>query len=831
MITLLEPSVWQDQAVHERLSWYHDVLRDRKPAKFLICKAIATAQNPKLMTEEQLWKEHGRLQPQFLYLLRTAKEGETALGMPEKERFTFLDLKVELLNRMLRKCAFCEWRCKVDRVEGTKKGACHLDSAARVSTFFRHFGEEPPLVDRHGSGTIFFSSCTFRCAFCLHPTSQILTQSGPAQIAEIFAKASGRTTKNESSIAWPSNLLTIDHVGRAARVRKVFRHVYSGKMRIIKPYFLPALIASPDHEIYATPKPGVVPVRKYLASELRKGWFLAVPKLKAFESNDELGVAEVLGNNAPPYRKSTKITRMKAKTIIRLRSRGATSTQIAESVGLTASYVRKIAPKLERDGITDHLFWGEDSLLDDDGYVHYKLEKRPYIPSRIKMDERLAQLLGFYCAEGFVVKMARRPNSYRLIFSFGKHEPQLAKTTKKLLNNIFGIRPQLVERESTITVESGKSTLALLFAALCGSKSYEKRVPSGMFRAKRDIVQAFLRAYVQGDGCTTQNMISTDTVSLRLAMGICWLFLRNNVIPRFYEYKPPRRKKVGPRTVRQSLLYYVKVPLIAYRRNVLDQKVSEIRGRYELYQEDGTYFYVLLRRVTDSHYAGPVFNLETAEDSHSYLANFLSVGNCQNWDISQDPDAGAPVSPRELSLIIKSLRSEGAANINFVGGEPTPNLHVILEALNLTSVNVPILWNSNMYLTPEAMQILADVADIWLPDFKWGNDRCAVNYSRIVRYFEVVSRNHAAASANGDMIIRHLVMPGHLECCTEPILEWIAEHCPRALVNIMDQYRPEHLVLREPEKYRDIARWPSFQEISAARSHADKLGLVWAPVS
>jgi putative pyruvate formate lyase activating enzyme len=204
---------------------------------------------------------------------------------------------------------------------------------------------------------------------------------------------------------------------------------------------------------------------------------------------------------------------------------------------------------------------------------------------------------------------------------------------------------------------------------------------------------------------------------------------------------------------------------------------------------------------------------------------------CQNYDISQDPNAGAPISPKELSLIIKSLSSDGAANINLVGGEPTPNLHMILEALNLTSVNIPILWNSNMYLTPEAMRILSDVVDIWLPDFKWGNDTCAIKYSRVLRYFEVVSRNHAMAHQNGDMIIRHLVMPNHVECCTKPILNWVARNCPRALVNVMSQYRPEHLVLQYPEKYAEIYRHPTSQEMNGARNHADRLGIVWAPVS
>jgi putative pyruvate formate lyase activating enzyme len=204
---------------------------------------------------------------------------------------------------------------------------------------------------------------------------------------------------------------------------------------------------------------------------------------------------------------------------------------------------------------------------------------------------------------------------------------------------------------------------------------------------------------------------------------------------------------------------------------------------------------------------------------------------CQNWDISQQPNAGTPVSPRNLSMIIKSLRGEGAANINLVGGEPTPNLHVILEALNLSSVNVPILWNSNMYLTPEAMELLVDVVDIWLPDFKWGNDRCAVKYSRVIRYFDVVSRNHRAAYKNGDMIIRHLVMPGHLECCTKPVLDWIAENCPRALVNVMGQYRPEYLVLKEPAKYAEIARCPAHSELTQAYDYASQLGILWKPVS
>lgn len=204
---------------------------------------------------------------------------------------------------------------------------------------------------------------------------------------------------------------------------------------------------------------------------------------------------------------------------------------------------------------------------------------------------------------------------------------------------------------------------------------------------------------------------------------------------------------------------------------------------------------------------------------------------CQNWDISQDPTSGAPVDSRQLALIMKSLRAEGTLNINFVGGEPTPNLYTIVDAMNQLDVNVPMLWNSNMYCSEEAMRILADVIDIWLPDFKYGNDKCGMRLSKVPRYFEVVSRNHAFAQSNGDMIIRHLVLPDHIECCTKPVLRWISEHCPRALVNIMGQYRPQHKVPLERSTYADIARSPTADEMKAAYDFADGLGLLYSPVS
>lgn len=204
---------------------------------------------------------------------------------------------------------------------------------------------------------------------------------------------------------------------------------------------------------------------------------------------------------------------------------------------------------------------------------------------------------------------------------------------------------------------------------------------------------------------------------------------------------------------------------------------------------------------------------------------------CQNQDISTNPNAGRVVSPEGVAALAESLFREGALNINYVGGDPIPNTHTILASQTFQQSNVTQLWNSNLYCSEETMHLLDDVFDVWLPDFKYGNDGCAERLSGIKNYFEVVSRNHLMAYESGEVIIRHLVMPNHVECCTIPILEWIAKHMPNCMVNIMGQYRPEHRVLRERERFKDITRPVNSMEMNRVFRLADELGICWQTVS
>jgi putative pyruvate formate lyase activating enzyme len=62
-------------------------------------------------------------------------------------------------------CEICPRHCKVDRLQD-ERGFCRIGRHARVYSYAPHFGEEPPLVGRAGSGTIFFSGCNLSCVFC-----------------------------------------------------------------------------------------------------------------------------------------------------------------------------------------------------------------------------------------------------------------------------------------------------------------------------------------------------------------------------------------------------------------------------------------------------------------------------------------------------------------------------------------------------------------------------------------------------------------------------------------------------------------------------------------
>jgi putative pyruvate formate lyase activating enzyme len=156
--------IWDDPAIRAALAWYLAVAENRRPAKFRIAATVPTKLDPAAESEDALWAELDRLTPRFVARWEAIRAGAT---LPEQaDGPSLLELCRELAYRMLAHCNFCPWDCRVDRRAGTKLGACKLASSARVSTHFHHTGEELFYRGTSGSGTIFFTSCNMRCAFC-----------------------------------------------------------------------------------------------------------------------------------------------------------------------------------------------------------------------------------------------------------------------------------------------------------------------------------------------------------------------------------------------------------------------------------------------------------------------------------------------------------------------------------------------------------------------------------------------------------------------------------------------------------------------------------------
>ncbi len=206
---------------------------------------------------------------------------------------------------------------------------------------------------------------------------------------------------------------------------------------------------------------------------------------------------------------------------------------------------------------------------------------------------------------------------------------------------------------------------------------------------------------------------------------------------------------------------------------------------------------------------------------------------CQNWDISTNPRSGMVIPSLDMAQMIERRMGSvsigrlgrgcttGARNVNWVGGDPSSNLLYILQTLRECEANIPQVWNSNMYLTKESMALLEGVVDVYLTDLKYGNDACASRLSNAPDYMRIVTRNHLLGRTHAEMIVRHLVLPGHVECCTRPALTWIASNLKDVKVNVMAQYRPEH----RSRDYPDISRRLLPSEFEEAVEIARTLGL------
>jgi putative pyruvate formate lyase activating enzyme len=168
----------------------------------------------------------------------------------------------------------------------------------------------------------------------------------------------------------------------------------------------------------------------------------------------------------------------------------------------------------------------------------------------------------------------------------------------------------------------------------------------------------------------------------------------------------------------------------------------------------------------------------------------LKCGFCSVAEWNDRPMAVPVIEMDDLVKQITNRHEQGANNLNLLGGEPAVSIYGILDLLERIPQQTRIVWNSNMYFSDPVRQALDGLVDVYLADFKCRNDDCAQKMLRVSDYVEVVQENLVWASNRGELYIRHVAMPGHIDCCGRPILEWVAERIPTAKVSLRFDYIP-----------------------------------------
>jgi putative pyruvate formate lyase activating enzyme len=177
-------AVLKDKNAQASLPRYFAVMRDEKTAKFLIAKKLPADFNEN-DSLPKLWLIHEKLTEEFVHLQEEIDRGEKNLTDLESPQKSYLNLKIEMANRILEHCHFCTRRCGINRLDGGL-GYCRCGSQISVSSMCEHMGEEPELVP---SATIFTMGCTIRCLHCQNWTISQWFETGETYSPERLAAA------------------------------------------------------------------------------------------------------------------------------------------------------------------------------------------------------------------------------------------------------------------------------------------------------------------------------------------------------------------------------------------------------------------------------------------------------------------------------------------------------------------------------------------------------------------------------------------------------------------------------------------------------------------
>ena len=191
---------------------------------------------------------------------------------------------------------------------------------------------------------------------------------------------------------------------------------------------------------------------------------------------------------------------------------------------------------------------------------------------------------------------------------------------------------------------------------------------------------------------------------------------------------------------------------------------------------------------------------------------------CITGGPSWNPKQGEAFHARDMAARARQALDNGAHTIMVLGGEPTVHLPAALEFVAEMPDSAKLIWKTNAHGSAEARELLDGMFDVWLADFKFGNDQCARRLAKVADYVRVVRENLLWARAHSELIVRHLLMPGHVDCCWRPVAEWLAAELPSVKVNLRSGFWPAWNSARHSEMSRTVTESEKKSAIQVAKT-------------
>jgi len=226
------------------------------------------------------------------------------------------------------------------------------------------------------------------------------------------------------------------------------------------------------------------------------------------------------------------------------------------------------------------------------------------------------------------------------------------------------------------------------------------------------------------------------------------------------------------------------------------------------------HFFSAQMEVSDELELMPTFSI--ALSGCDLRCDFCITG-AESWNAR----AGRGFAADAMAARAEAAMQNGARTIMVLGGEPTIHLPAALELVSLLPQSAKLVWKTNAHGSAQARELLDGMFDVWLADFKFGNDDCAQRLAKVSDYIRVTQENLLWADAHTELIVRHLLMPGHGECCWRPVAAWLAENLPGVKVNLRTGFWPAWHARRHNELQKAI----TVAENDAACKLAHQLGL------